>query len=104
MQKWRRDSCGIDKPPSTVYFIGDTPESDIRGTNEFNETTENDWFSILVKTGVYQDDIIPPYLPKKTCDNVFEAVKFAMEREHMKSSKGSTVSKLGVDASQEVAK
>ncbi|KAJ9480894.1 hypothetical protein VN97_g12626 [Penicillium thymicola] len=82
LQKWRRDSCGIDKPPSTVYFIGDTPESDIRGTNEFNGTAENDWFSILVKTGVYQDGTIPRYLPKKTCDNVFEAVKFAMEREH----------------------
>jgi HAD superfamily hydrolase (TIGR01456 family) len=41
LQKWRSDSCGINKPSSTVYFIGDTPESDIRGTNEFNEHSEN---------------------------------------------------------------
>ncbi|KAJ5960321.1 HAD-superfamily hydrolase subfamily IIA CECR5 [Penicillium vulpinum] len=104
LQKWRKDSCGIDRPPSTVYFIGDTPESDIRGTNEFNETTKNDWFSILVKTGVYQDGTVPRFPPRKTCDNVFDAVKFAIEREHRKTSKDITVSELENDASQEVAK
>ncbi|KAJ5834933.1 HAD-superfamily hydrolase subfamily IIA CECR5 [Penicillium robsamsonii] len=91
LQKWRKDSCGIDKSPSTVYFIGDTPESDIRGTNEFNKTAENDWFSILVKTGVYQDGAVPRYPPRKTCDNVFDAVKFAIERERRKTSKDTTV-------------
>lgn len=100
LQKWRKDSCGIDKSPSTVYFIGDTPESDIRGTNEFNETTENDWFSILVKTGVYQDGAVPRYPPRKICDNVFDAVKFAIEREHRKTSKGITVSELDYDISE----
>lgn len=102
LQKWRSDSCGINKPPSIVYFIGDTPESDIRGTNEFNETTDNDWFSILVKTGVYQDGTVPRYPPRKTCENVFEAVKFAIEREHNKPCKGSTVSELDNDTSQKV--
>ncbi|KAJ5594758.1 uncharacterized protein N7459_000966 [Penicillium hispanicum] len=87
LQEWRSESHGIKTSPSTVYFVGDTPESDIRGTNEFNEVSENDWFSILVKTGVYQDGTEPAYAPKKTCDNVYEAVKFAVEREVQKSSK-----------------
>lgn len=104
LQEWRKESCGIDRAPSTVYFIGDTPESDIRGTNEFNETTENDWFSILVKTGVYQDGAVPRYSPRKTCNTVFDAVKFAIEREHRKTSKGTTVSELDYDATQAATK
>lgn len=85
LQNWRSDSHGIDKPPSTVYFFGDTPESDIRGTNEYNEIAEEEWFSVLVKTGVYQDGTPPRYAPKQTCDNILDAVKFAIEREHQKS-------------------
>lgn len=84
LQEWRSQSHGINKPPSTVYFFGDTPESDVRGTNEFNEVAENEWFSILVKTGVYQEGTIPRFEPKKICDNVFDAVKFAVEREQQK--------------------
>lgn len=64
----------------TVYFVGDTPESDIRFANTFDKT----WFSILVKTGVYQDGTEPAYKPKKIVDNVLEAVKFAIHREHEK--------------------
>ncbi len=67
-------------PASTVYFVGDTPESDIRFANSHDES----WYSILVKTGVYQDGAIPSYKPKHICDNVLEAVKFAIEREHAK--------------------
>ncbi|KAJ5674062.1 hypothetical protein N7462_009501 [Penicillium macrosclerotiorum] len=85
LQQWRSDSHGIDKPPSTVYFVGDTPESDIRGTNEFNDISDNEWYSILVKTGVYQDNTIPRYPPKKIVDHIFDAVKFAVEREHQRS-------------------
>lgn len=43
------------------------------------------WFSILVRTGVYQDGTKPAFVPKYTADNVLEAVRFAMEREHKKS-------------------
>lgn len=64
----------------TVYFVGDTPESDIRFANTFDKT----WYSILVKTGVYQDGTEPAYKPKKIVDNVLEAVKFAIHREHEK--------------------
>ncbi|KAL2863620.1 phosphatidyl synthase [Aspergillus lucknowensis] len=81
LRQWRKNTHGIDKPPATVYFVGDTPESDIRGTNEFNEISDSNWYSILVKTGVYQEGTIPRYPPKKTCETVFDAVKFAIERE-----------------------
>lgn len=67
-------------PASTVYFVGDTPESDIR----FANSHDSSWYSMLVKTGVYQEGTIPKYKPKKTCENVLEAVKFAIEREHQK--------------------
>lgn len=81
LREWRKKSYGIDKPPATVYFVGDTPDSDIRGTNEYNQISDTDWFSILVKTGVYQGDEKPNFPPRKICDDVMEAVKFAVERE-----------------------
>lgn len=66
--------------PSTVYFVGDTPDSDIRFANSHDES----WYSILVKTGVYQEGTVPKYQPKKIEDNVLEAVKFAIRREAKK--------------------
>lgn len=85
LQQWRKDTHNIDKLPRTVYFVGDTPESDIRGTNEFNKVSENEWLSVLVKTGVYQDGDTPRYPPGKICNTALDAVKFAVEREHAKS-------------------
>lgn len=84
LQQWRKDTQGIDQPPDTVYFVGDTPESDIRGTNEFDESDRStcDWHSILVKTGVYQEGTEPRYKPKATVANVFEAVQYGMKREY----------------------
>ncbi|KAJ6186853.1 hypothetical protein N7519_001761 [Penicillium mononematosum] len=81
LREWRKETYGIDQPPATVYFVGDTPESDIRGTNEYNQISDTDWFSILVKTGVYQDNKTPQYPPRKVCEDVLEAVKFAVQRE-----------------------
>ncbi|KAI9845146.1 MAG: hypothetical protein M1837_005031 [Sclerophora amabilis] len=85
LQQWRKETHGIDSPPNTVYFVGDTPESDIRGTNEFNTSAENRWYSILVRTGVFQDGTIPKYQPDVTVDNVLDAVKHAIRREHNKT-------------------
>lgn len=84
LQQWRKDTHGIDKPPATVYFVGDTPESDIRGTNEYDESDHStcDWHSILVKTGVYREGTEPRYKPKHTVANVFEAVQYGMQREY----------------------
>jgi len=86
LQQWRKDTHGINSPPDTVYFVGDTPGSDIRGTNEYNESksTPADWYSILVETGVYDKGTKSPYEPRHTCTNVLEAVKHGMQREFSK--------------------
>ncbi|KAK4546837.1 hypothetical protein LTR36_001569 [Oleoguttula mirabilis] len=85
LQQWRKATHGIDAPPETVYFVGDTPESDIRGTNEFNKQSENTWYSILVRTGVFQEGTKPKFEPKATVDNVLEAVLHGIERENQRS-------------------
>ena len=83
LQQWRKDNHNKDSPPDRVYFVGDTPESDIRGTNEYDNSGQasNSWHSILVKTGVYQPGTTPAYTPKATVDNVLEAVRYGMKRE-----------------------
>ncbi|KAK0941072.1 hypothetical protein LTR29_007348 [Friedmanniomyces endolithicus] len=87
LKQWRRDTHGIDAPPETVYFVGDTPESDIRGTNDFNKESENTWYSILVRTGVFQEGTKPKFEPKATVDNALEAVRHGMELETKKAFK-----------------
>ncbi|KAF1983953.1 HAD superfamily hydrolase-like protein [Aulographum hederae CBS 113979] len=87
LQQWRKDTHGINQPPDTVYFVGDTPESDIRGTNEFNAKAENTWYSILVRTGVFREGTKPKYEPKVTVDTVLDSVKHGMEREYKKQLK-----------------
>ena len=89
LQQWRKDVHGIDSPPQTVYFVGDTPESDIRGTNEFNESPlcENSWYSILVRTGVFREGTKPRFTPMATVDNVLDAVKHGIKREMTKIMK-----------------
>ncbi|KAH0290600.1 HAD-superfamily hydrolase [Aureobasidium namibiae CBS 147.97] len=84
LQHWRKYTHGIDAPPETIYFVGDTPESDIRGTNEFNKVTEQNWYSILVETGVYQHGTTPRFEPKATVPNVLDAVMHGIERERQK--------------------
>lgn len=85
------------------FFIGDTPESDIRGTNEFNdsEKSENTWFSILVRTGVFKEGTKPRYMPKMTVDNVLEAVKYGMEREQVRAIKEKTINAPPVECAIE---
>lgn len=84
LRQWRKDEHHINAPPDTVYFVGDTPESDIRGTNQFNEKAENEWYSILVRSGVFQEGTQPAYKPKATVDTVLDAVKHGMKREFAK--------------------
>lgn len=77
----KKDKITLELPPaSTVYFVGDTPESDIRFANSHDDS----WHSILVKTGVYQAGTEPKYKPKHLCNDVLDAVKYAIEREHEK--------------------
>lgn len=87
LKQWRKETHGIDAPPETVYFVGDTPESDIRGTNDYDQESDQHWYSILVRTGVFQAGTKPKYTPKATVDNVLEAVKHGIERERKKEIK-----------------
>ena len=80
--EWRKDTHGIECPPRTVYFVGDTPDSDIRGTNDFDKKADNRWYSILVRSGIFNEGTKPAYTPKMTVDTVLDAVKFGMRREH----------------------
>ncbi|PSN66147.1 HAD-superfamily hydrolase [Corynespora cassiicola Philippines] len=91
LQQWRKDTHGIDSPPDTVYFVGDTPESDIRGTNEFDKRADNQWYSILVRTGVFQEGTTPRFQPRATVDTVLDAVKHGIEREYRKVLRASMV-------------
>lgn len=91
LQQWRKETHRIDSPPNTVYFVGDTPESDIRGTNEYNEQAENNWYSILVQTGVYQAGTTPRFQPKATVETVLDAVRHGIEREYKKALRASLV-------------
>ncbi|KAI3322618.1 HAD-superfamily hydrolase [Xylariaceae sp. AK1471] len=84
LKRWRKNEHRLNAPPNTVYFVGDTPESDIRGTNLFNERAENDWYSILVKTGVYQEGTEPAYKPRMTVNTVLDAVNHGIEREMLR--------------------
>ena len=84
LQQWRKDNYGIDAPPETVYFVGDTPESDVRGTNEFDEVATNHWYSILVETGVHQAGTKPRFEPGAICNDVYKAVRHAMRLERQK--------------------
>lgn len=84
LAQWRKDLGYDKKAPNTVYFVGDTPESDIRGTNEYDKHSPAEWHSILVKTGVYQADTIPAHTPRKTVSTVLDAVKYGMERERLR--------------------
>ena len=87
LQQWRKDTHGIESPPRTVYFVGDTPESDIRGTNEFDKKARNAWFSILVRTGIFEEGTNPTCEPRMMVNTVLDAVKFGMKREHARLNK-----------------
>ena len=90
LRRWRKDEYGINAPPETVYFVGDTPESDIKGTNQFDAKAENEWYSILVRTGVFQGGTEPAHKPRATVDTVLDAVKHGMMREFAKRIKQAT--------------
>lgn len=73
---YAEDDQSPTKPPERVYMVGDNPQSDIRGANDFG------WESILVKTGVWDEDINHDAYPAgHIAENVLEAVKYAMVKE-----------------------
>lgn len=66
-------------------MVGDNPESDIRGANEFVSPQGVDWASVLVGTGVWNGKeggaLGPKYVPRKEVDDVFGAVRWALREE-----------------------
>ena len=90
LKQWRKDEYRINRAPETIYFVGDTPESDIRGTNQFNDKSKNEWYSILVRTGVFKEGTQPAYKPMATVDTVLDAVEHGMKREFDRKMKAAT--------------
>ncbi|TDZ21222.1 Uncharacterized protein Cob_v005755 [Colletotrichum orbiculare MAFF 240422] len=72
---------GAGAPLKTVYMVGDNPESDIRGANDYS-SEETEWASVLVKTGVWSRERgEPAHKPKMIVEDVKAAVEWALKRE-----------------------
>lgn len=67
-------------------MVGDNPESDIRGANEYQSPLGTKWTSILVKTGVFRAGTQPKYVPTTIADDVLAAVKWALKEEGWSNS------------------
>ncbi|KAI1638080.1 Haloacid dehalogenase-like hydrolase-domain-containing protein [Biscogniauxia mediterranea] len=91
-------SSGAGNRSTTVYMVGDNPESDIRGANEFKNYLPPgggggrgaaEWRSVLVRTGVWRPERGPPkYEPDAIVDDVRAAVEWALEREGWRGEGG----------------
>lgn len=68
-----------------VYMVGDNPESDILGANQYQSEVGSEWNSILVRSGVYSGGE-PAHKPKAIVEDVWEAVQWGLEREGMRMS------------------
>ncbi|KAI5281026.1 hypothetical protein KEM54_003440, partial [Ascosphaera aggregata] len=90
LRDYRIDQHDLIRPPETIYFIGDSPDSDVRGTNDYHESAycESAWRSILVETGVYEAGTVPRHKPYRTVPNVLDAVNLAIGIEQEKSHAG----------------
>jgi HAD superfamily hydrolase (TIGR01456 family) len=64
-----------------VFMVGDNPESDIRGANEYKSPYGTEWTSLLVKTGVFRAGTQPKYKPRAIVDDVLAAVNWALKEE-----------------------
>ncbi len=61
-------------------MIGDNPESDIRGANEYKSPFGSQWYSVLVRSGVFNGGE-PAHAPRIFVDDVWDAVRWGLERE-----------------------
>jgi HAD superfamily hydrolase (TIGR01456 family) len=61
-----------------VYMVGDNPESDIAGGNNYESPRGTDWVSVLVETGVYAKGSTPSQRPRKIVPDVWDAVRWAV--------------------------
>lgn len=74
------------RPLKKVYMVGDNPESDIKGSNNYRSPHKTDWVSVLVKTGVFTEgqeqhhfDATPELKPRVTVDDVRAAVDWGLK-------------------------
>ena len=77
-------------PLRRVYMIGDNPESDIRGANEFKPADGTEWVSILVRTGVWQQTAAerePRHRPAVVVDDVVDAIVWALRNEGVEATR-----------------
>ena len=65
-------------------MVGDNPESDIRGANDFESPHGVEWSSVLVNTGVHRKGSEPKYKPTAMVEDVLAAVKWALREEGWK--------------------
>ncbi|KAK3694790.1 HAD-like domain-containing protein [Podospora appendiculata] len=72
----------------SVYMVGDNPESDIAGANDFVSEAGTEWCSVLVGTGVWnpaarggEGVLKGRFKPRAVVRDVREAVAWALERE-----------------------
>ncbi|TPX13944.1 uncharacterized protein E0L32_005644 [Thyridium curvatum] len=76
---------GAGEELRAVYMIGDNPESDIRGANEYESEAGTEWCSVLVRTGVWSPERggggRMAYRPTSIADDVRAAVRWALKRE-----------------------
>ena len=56
----------------------DNPESDIRGCNQFVSPSGSEWYSILVRSGVFNGGE-PAWKPKAIVNDVWDAVELGLE-------------------------
>ncbi|KAH9888613.1 HAD-like domain-containing protein [Xylariomycetidae sp. FL2044] len=72
----------VTTPLRRVYMVGDNPESDIRGANEYMSPWGTDWTSVLVRTGVWTPDRgTPTHIPRVIVDDVHKGVEWALKME-----------------------
>jgi HAD superfamily hydrolase (TIGR01456 family) len=64
-----------------VYMVGDNPESDIKGANDYESPHGIEWVSLLTRTGVYKDrqGHRPTWEPRAIVDDVRAAVQYALK-------------------------
>ena len=81
----RRDLLGRDaRPLRSVYMLGDNPESDIRGANQFKSENGSEWVSLLVKSGVFRGGE-PSWKPREIVEDVWDGVQWALRRSGWKA-------------------
>ena len=87
----RNGTGHVTAPPlRSVYMVGDNPESDIAGANDYNSEAGTDWRSVLVRTGVWtperggEEALQGRFKPKMVVNDVREAVRWALQKEGWK--------------------